>query len=162
MKHFLIRGNIRKSCYEETRNRVMLGVVPMGLHHDPTLLTSPSAMVDQDRGFDREQSLEVIGLDVLRTFPNLGFFQEVESSHMTCSLGLMYSHAYREVPTMVPCMMYSVPMPAIDQILAMCKECRFLLECFCSTWSPQMPSFALQTCSTGLPMWPSLKLTMPW
>ena len=33
-------------------------------------------VMDQDRGVDREHSLEVIGLDVLRTFPNLGFFQE--------------------------------------------------------------------------------------
>ena len=70
----MLRGN-KKSCY--------VGCGSNGLHHDPTLLThpSPSAMVDQDRGVDREQSLEVIGLDVLRTFPNLGFFQEVESSH---------------------------------------------------------------------------------
>eukprot|EP00731_Ephydatia_muelleri_P020298 Em0013g25a len=39
-------------------------------------LEKAGTMVDQDRGVDREQSLEVIGLDVLRTFPNLGFFQE--------------------------------------------------------------------------------------
>ena len=29
------------------------------------------------RGINREQSVEVIHLDVLRTFPTLGFFQEV-------------------------------------------------------------------------------------
>ena len=63
---------------------------------------------------------------------------------------------------MAPCTMYWGHMPATDQILAMCKECRSSLVCFCSTWNPRKPSFALQTCSTGLPMWLSLKLTTPW
>lgn len=39
-------------------------------------LEKAGSVLDQDKGIDREQSVEVIGLDVLRTFPNLGFFQE--------------------------------------------------------------------------------------
>ena len=43
-----------------------------GCHLDSTLLVT----VDNE-GLDKEHSVEVIGLDVFRTFPNLGFFQEV-------------------------------------------------------------------------------------
>ena len=35
--------------------------------------------VGSQKGINREQSVEVIHLDVLRTFPTLGFFQEVSA-----------------------------------------------------------------------------------
>ena len=51
---------------------------------------SPS---DSTKSLSREGSVEVIYLDVQRTFPTLGFFQEV-GRHATCSSSNQYSKFY--------------------------------------------------------------------
>lgn len=45
-----------------------------------TILFFPTDSTASQKSLSREQSVEVIHLDVLRTFPTLGFFQEVRPS----------------------------------------------------------------------------------
>ena len=77
---------------------------------------------DQDssasvKSLSREQSVEVIHLDILRTFPTLGFFQEVNSRPLQSGYTiLVYSRA---APFIKHFMMFWELMPATDLMSAM-------------------------------------------
>lgn len=72
---------------------------------------------------DKESSVQLIQLDIARTFPLLCIFQKVCYPDVTNSCNLSNLDCFREVRTTILCTVYLVPMCATVLTLATCRAC---------------------------------------
>lgn len=74
------------------------------------------AYIVASSSISKENSIEVIHLDILRTFPTLCFFQEVIVNVLYAMFMDVVHIYYRVVPCIMSCMMCWVLMCATDQM----------------------------------------------